>query len=229
MTTANTIHAKSGEKPPANLIDPEKWSDLRPDKSLAHFIPEFEGRDGSAFGASKRLRQVLEALMRGPVVAATGVASQIKPWHFVGISAWTSSASSTRTTRKQSAQNSGSTALTPQFAAFSRRTCDDPEIADQALDARSRPQLHSSLPDCWSLFWGGIVMGNPNTAIRKNKREEIRFTRADYKGHDTVNIRAFHFADHGEMRPGKQGIAFNAALLPDVLEALKALATEGAQ
>lgn len=73
-------------------------------------------------------------------------------------------------------------------------------------------------------------MPYPTNTIPKNKRgEEIRFTRGDYKGHDTVNVRTFYLADDGEMRPGKQGIAFNAVLLPDVLKALKALETEGVQ
>lgn len=65
--------------------------------------------------------------------------------------------------------------------------------------------------------------------IRKNSREEIHVTRADFKGHDVVNIRVFLDAGEGEMRPGKQGVAFNAALLPEVLAALQSLAEEGAQ
>ncbi|MBM2319592.1 transcriptional coactivator p15/PC4 family protein, partial [Sulfitobacter pseudonitzschiae] len=45
-------------------------------------------------------------------------------------------------------------------------------------------------------------------------------TRDDFKGHDMVNVRVFFDAGGGEMKPGKQGVAFRAALLPDVLNAL---------
>ncbi|MBM2303890.1 transcriptional coactivator p15/PC4 family protein [Sulfitobacter pseudonitzschiae] len=56
--------------------------------------------------------------------------------------------------------------------------------------------------------------------IVKNSREIIRVTRDDFKGHDMVNVRVFFDAGGGEMKPGKQGVAFRAALLPDVLNAL---------
>ncbi|MBM2295114.1 transcriptional coactivator p15/PC4 family protein [Sulfitobacter pseudonitzschiae] len=56
--------------------------------------------------------------------------------------------------------------------------------------------------------------------IVKNSREIIRITRDDFKGHDMVNVRVFFDAGGGEMKPGKQGVAFRAALLPDVLNAL---------
>ncbi|ETX13262.1 transcriptional regulator [Roseivivax halodurans JCM 10272] len=57
------------------------------------------------------------------------------------------------------------------------------------------------------------------TKIRKNDREEIRVMRNDFKGHDMINVRVFYDAG-GEMKPGKQGIAFKAELLSDVLWAL---------
>ncbi|MEM7473234.1 MAG: transcriptional coactivator p15/PC4 family protein [Pseudomonadota bacterium] len=67
-------------------------------------------------------------------------------------------------------------------------------------------------------------------SIPKNSREEIRVSRDDYNGHDLINIRVFYDAGEGEMRPGKQGVAFKAALLPEVLGALeKALRCEAAQ
>ncbi|MBM2299203.1 transcriptional coactivator p15/PC4 family protein, partial [Sulfitobacter pseudonitzschiae] len=50
--------------------------------------------------------------------------------------------------------------------------------------------------------------------IVKNSREIIRITRDDFKGHDMVNVRVFFDAGGGEMKPGKQGVAFRAALLP---------------
>ncbi|SLN72060.1 Transcriptional Coactivator p15 (PC4) [Roseivivax jejudonensis] len=57
------------------------------------------------------------------------------------------------------------------------------------------------------------------TKIRKNDREEIRVMRNDFKGHDMINVRVFYDAG-GEMKPGKQGIAFKAELLSDFLWAL---------
>ncbi|SFD67344.1 transcriptional coactivator p15/PC4 family protein [Roseivivax sediminis] len=57
------------------------------------------------------------------------------------------------------------------------------------------------------------------TTIKKNDREEIRIMRNDFKGHDMINVRVFYDAG-GEMKPGKQGIAFKAEMLPDVLWAL---------
>ncbi len=58
--------------------------------------------------------------------------------------------------------------------------------------------------------------------IRKNAREVIRIERQAFKGHDLVNLRVYFDAGDGEMKPGKQGVAFRAALLPDVLQALMA-------
>lgn len=59
-------------------------------------------------------------------------------------------------------------------------------------------------------------------SITKNTREEIRISRDEYNGHDLINLRVFYDAGEGEMRPGKQGVAFKAALLQDVLNALTA-------
>ena len=59
-------------------------------------------------------------------------------------------------------------------------------------------------------------------AIQKNSREEFRVSREDYNGHDLINVRVFYDAGDGLMRPGKQGVAFKAALLPDILQALLA-------
>ncbi|RDW12087.1 transcriptional coactivator p15/PC4 family protein [Paracoccus thiocyanatus] len=56
--------------------------------------------------------------------------------------------------------------------------------------------------------------------VQKNTREEIRFTAETFKGHDIVNIRVWYRDDAGEMRPGKQGLAFRLDLLPAVLETL---------
>lgn len=56
--------------------------------------------------------------------------------------------------------------------------------------------------------------------IKKNERDVIRIERQDFKGHDLINIRVFYDAGDGEMKPGKQGVAFRAALLPDIVNAL---------
>lgn len=57
--------------------------------------------------------------------------------------------------------------------------------------------------------------------IAKNDREESRVSRDDYKGHDLINIRIFYAGDDGQMRPGRQGIAFKAGLLTNVIGALQ--------
>ncbi len=59
--------------------------------------------------------------------------------------------------------------------------------------------------------------------IRKNAREEIHITRGEYKGHDVVGVRVwFQDRDTGEMRPGKDGLAFRAELVDEIIEALQA-------
>jgi hypothetical protein len=64
--------------------------------------------------------------------------------------------------------------------------------------------------------------------IRKNGREEIRITRGDFKGFDVVGVRVwFQDRDTGEMRPGKDGLAFRVELVDEVIEALRA-AKDGA-
>jgi len=64
--------------------------------------------------------------------------------------------------------------------------------------------------------------------VRKNAREEIRVTRCDFKGHDIVGLRVwFEDRESGEMRPGKDGIAFRAELVDDIVEALRAAKAEG--
>src|SRR5580704_16111244 len=59
--------------------------------------------------------------------------------------------------------------------------------------------------------------------IKKNSREEIRVTRGDFKGHDIVGLRVW-FEDRasGEMRPGKDGLAFRAEFVDEIIEALRA-------
>ena len=71
-------------------------------------------------------------------------------------------------------------------------------------------------------------MSNPAIEIQKNKRETIRITREDYKGVDLINIRTFFDAGEGDMRPGKQGIAVRAELVPELIAALQSHVKEGA-
>lgn len=58
--------------------------------------------------------------------------------------------------------------------------------------------------------------------IPKNSREELRVTLDQYQGHSLVNLRIWFEAEDGAMRPGRQGLAFRVALLPEVLAALQA-------
>jgi hypothetical protein len=59
--------------------------------------------------------------------------------------------------------------------------------------------------------------------IRKNTREEIRVTRGEYKGHDIIAVRVwFEDRETGEMRPGKDGLAFRVDLVDEVIEGLQA-------
>jgi hypothetical protein len=61
--------------------------------------------------------------------------------------------------------------------------------------------------------------------VRKNAREEIRVTRGDFKGFDVVGLRVwFEDRESGEMRPGKDGLAFRAELVDEIIEGLRAAA-----
>lgn len=59
--------------------------------------------------------------------------------------------------------------------------------------------------------------------IQKNTREEIRIGLGEFKGHPLVSIRVWVTA---EDLPTKKGLAFNPALLPDVIAALEAAQKE---
>src|SRR5271154_1247184 len=64
--------------------------------------------------------------------------------------------------------------------------------------------------------------------VRKNAREEIRITRGDFKGFDVVGVRVwFQDRESGEMRPGKDGLAFRAELVDEIIEGLRAAKAEG--
>jgi len=59
--------------------------------------------------------------------------------------------------------------------------------------------------------------------VKKNSREEIRIGLGEYKGHPLVSIRVWMTA---EDLPTKKGLAFNPALLPEVIAALEAAQKE---
>lgn len=66
--------------------------------------------------------------------------------------------------------------------------------------------------------------------IPKNSRETLRVTRQEFRGHQLVSMRVFFEDAHGEMRPGKQGLAVRLDLVPALLQALDAaLALEDAE
>jgi hypothetical protein len=66
--------------------------------------------------------------------------------------------------------------------------------------------------------------------ITKYSREEIRISRDKFEGHDLINFRVYFKDKDGTQHPGRQGLAFKVALLPEVLLALQraaALVAEG--
>ncbi len=61
--------------------------------------------------------------------------------------------------------------------------------------------------------------------IEKNKREQIRIERTEYKGYDLVSIRVYY--DDGEdWKPTRKGITFKTELLPKILRALMEVSKE---
>ncbi len=67
-------------------------------------------------------------------------------------------------------------------------------------------------------------MSDTFVAFKKNEQEDVRVFRQDFKGHDLVHVRVFYRTPDGDMRPTQKGIAINAALLPDLIDALQSLA-----
>jgi hypothetical protein len=60
--------------------------------------------------------------------------------------------------------------------------------------------------------------------IRKNGRgDEIRITRGAFKGLDVIGVRIW-YPDRktGEMLPGRDGLAFRAELVDEIIEGLQA-------
>jgi hypothetical protein len=64
------------------------------------------------------------------------------------------------------------------------------------------------------------------STISKNKREEIRIGLDQFSGHDLFSARVFFTTDDGNKLPGKSGIAFKIALLPEFARAVEAALAE---
>lgn len=69
-------------------------------------------------------------------------------------------------------------------------------------------------------------MCEPIATIQKNKREAIHVLLDEFNGHDIFNARVFYEAQDGTMRPGKAGVAFAVAKLPEFAQAVQKALTE---
>ncbi len=61
-----------------------------------------------------------------------------------------------------------------------------------------------------------IIIGS----IEKNKREELRVTLSNFKGHDLVGCRIW-FKSKDEYKPSSKGIALNVRILPQLIGLLE--------
>ena len=61
-----------------------------------------------------------------------------------------------------------------------------------------------------------VIVGS----IEKNKREEIRVTLSNFKGHDLVGCRIWFKAGDG-FKPSSKGIAINVRILPELIGLLE--------
>lgn len=64
------------------------------------------------------------------------------------------------------------------------------------------------------------------STIPKNNREEIRVGLDQFNGHDLFAARVWFLTDDSSRLPGKSGIAFKAALLPEFARAVEGALTE---
>jgi len=62
-----------------------------------------------------------------------------------------------------------------------------------------------------------VVIGS----IPKNRREEIRVTLSNFKGHDLVGARIWFTNEGGEARPSSKGITVNVRVLPELIGLLE--------
>ena len=58
---------------------------------------------------------------------------------------------------------------------------------------------------------------------QKNKREVVRASVDEYKGHPLANLRVFYKDDEGVYRPSSKGIAINVEQLAELEAAVKAM------
>lgn len=65
-----------------------------------------------------------------------------------------------------------------------------------------------------------------SVVVQKNAQEEIHVSRCEYMGRDVVNMRVWYLAKDGEKHPTRKGVAFSAALLPQILDALTNLSQQ---
>ncbi|WP_298359492.1 PC4/YdbC family ssDNA-binding protein [uncultured Litoreibacter sp.] len=63
--------------------------------------------------------------------------------------------------------------------------------------------------------------------ITKNVKDEIRVSRDECNGLNMINLRVSYAAVPGEKRPSKQGVAFRASILPEMMEALDCAGQSG--
>ena len=64
--------------------------------------------------------------------------------------------------------------------------------------------------------------------IRKNANEVIRVEPHQFKGYDFANIRVFCKTDEDKWVPTRKGITIRIEMLPDLIDAMKELLSEGA-
>lgn len=81
MTTEQTIHAEPGAKPPTNAKRVYRWADLPKSSEAATFFVDEDANAPRKITVSRHKRQVLEGLMRGPILAASycRISDQVLP------------------------------------------------------------------------------------------------------------------------------------------------------
>jgi hypothetical protein len=62
-------------------------------------------------------------------------------------------------------------------------------------------------------------MSDPIAILKKNRREEIHVSLDKFKGCDLFNMRVWYEAEDGQLRPGKNGLAFKVDKLPEFIDA----------
>ena len=62
-----------------------------------------------------------------------------------------------------------------------------------------------------------------SVVLQKSAREELRVSLEVFRGQMLLNLRVWFCDDEGEMRPGRQGVALRAELLPELQTALDRL------